>query len=593
MKRVANASNLPMQGITHIAPSPRFTLQRAIDKRYTVLETMGRRQWERTYLAIDTHSPDQRRCVVKEFCLHHNSVQTLQAIKARFEYEKTWMIALGNYDPVAHLLDLIVTEHAIYLIREFVVGEPLIFEETGGDRWTEPQVEALLIELLTVLQFVHSKAGIHGNLHPGNIIRRQSDGRCVLTDVCAISAMGLLLAEVQLAEVTPGKLNRLGYFATEQLWQRSRPNSDLFSLGMVCIHFLTGKRPWDLPRDPHTGHLVWSQDAAMNSRLAKALTTMTCECYRDRAQSAYDVLKILNASSSTQRFIAKVRRKQQRKTALRDVRQRESSTVASTLVSVPPVTDSPWPERSPWRMLTPEAGAVAIAASVLVVAGGSLALSRPETLLLFDPAPKILQQAAQQYQQGNIETAIATASAIAPESPSFLTAQQSIQQWQHEWDQSVQRFRELEIAYDAQDWLGVLRNGRDIPATDFWNAQKAPFMQQAQQQVDLQGHAVLQDAFNLAYQHQFVEALDALRRIPPEAAAYAHVSKKFIEYEEKRDIRAQYYLQQAYNDAQRGHFAQAIAYLQRITPETPTYAIAQRKQLEYRQKQELRANTIF
>lgn len=320
---------------------------------------------------------------------------------------------------------------------------------------------------------------------------------------------------------------------------------------------------------------------------------MTCECYRDRAQSAYDVLKILNASSSTQRFIAKVRRKQRRKIALQDLCQRESSPVTSTLESSPLVSDSPARQNSPLWMLTPESGAVAIAASVLVVAGGSLVLSRPETLPLFDPAPKTLQRAAQQYQQGNVEKAIATANSISPDSPSFLLAQQSIQQWQYEWEQSVQRFRELEAAYDAQDWLGVLRKGRDMPATEFWNAQKAPFMQRAQQQVDLQGHAFLQDAFNLAYQHRFVEALDALRRIPPEAAAYAHVSEKFIEYEEKRDIRAQYYLQQAYNDAQRGNFAQAIAYLQRITSETPTYAIAQRKQLEYRQKQELRADSKF
>lgn len=588
-----------MQGITPFAGSPQFTLQQVIDRRYQVLETLSQRQWERTYLAIDTQTAEQPLCVVREFCLHHNSPQTLQAVKARYEYEKSWMTALGRCDQVAQLLDLIVTEHAVYLVREFVVGEPVAWNETVGDRWNEQQVLAFLLDVLTVLQFAHSKAGIHGNLHPGNLIRRESDGRFVLTDVCAISPIGMLLAEVKISEGVPKKLDRLGYFAREQLWQRPRPSSDLFSLGMIGVGLLTGLQPWDIPRHSKTGQLLWRTVGAKEHRLTEALTYMTQDHYRDRAQSAHEVLAILNSPVPVQQFIQKIRQKRQNKTAGRysqDKRDKQKLDLdPSKPVSAPPIS----PSASASSKATPAglervhgAATMAIAASALIVVGGSFALAtHPGALLWVDTASKTLQQAEQRYQRGDVEGAIALAGSISPQSAAFPVAQASMQNWQQEWDRATQLFSELETAYKSQQWLTVLRKGRAIVPTEFWTAQLAPFINHAQTEVDQQGHESLQGAFELAYQYQFAEALDALRRIPPESSAYVQVPAKFAEYEEKRNIRAQYYLQQAYDEAQTGNFMQAIAFLQRITPESSCYAIAQGKQLEYAEKVRLQTRS--
>jgi serine/threonine-protein kinase len=640
-----------MQGITPFAPRPQFTLQQVIDKRYQILNTLGRRLWERTYLAVDTRSSGNPGCVVKEFCLHNNSPQTLQAVNARFEYEKNLMTALGGYSQMAQLLNLIVTEHAVYLVREFIVGQPLRSQATEvgeGDRWPEDQVRDFLIDVLTTLQFVHSKAGIHGNLHPGNLIRRERDGRFVLTDVCALAPLGMLLAEVQIAETMPGKLDRLGYFAKEQIWHRPRPSSDLYSLGMIAIDLLTGLRPWEIPRDPETGQLLWQKHVTVGGSLTEVLTAMTRDHYGDRPASAHEALTFLKAPTSTHRFIAKVRQKRQRKAGA-NIRPDPVSLPANPDAAPRPLVQNPEPQNpepdavkanrsegdptngfkplindgttSEWGEISnpsseepktagradrplssPESSQRAwkksqraVMLSAVTIAGGAIALAHvpllsavSQNLTALDPATQRLYQADRHYQSGEIVQAIALAESIESTHPSFSLAQTVARQWQAEWERSVDAFAALQGAYEVEDWRTVLHWGTAIAPTPFWQAQTAPFLQQAQQQIDRQGHDALQAAFNHAYEQRFIEAMDALRRIPPESNAYAQVPSKFVEYEQKRDIRAHYYLQQAYDEAQDLNFAQAIAYLQRIMPETPVYAIAQVKQVEYAEKLHLR-----
>ena len=50
-----------------------------------------------------------------------------------------------------------------------------------------------------------------------------------------------------------------GYMATEQAVGRPMYTSDLYSLGMVAIYLLTGKRPHELDTNSATGKLSWSQ----------------------------------------------------------------------------------------------------------------------------------------------------------------------------------------------------------------------------------------------------------------------------------------------------------------------------------------------
>lgn len=48
-----------------------------------------------------------------------------------------------------------------------------------------------------------------------------------------------------------------GYMAPEQAYGKPRFASDIYSVGMIAIEALTGKKLRELDEDTHTGELLW------------------------------------------------------------------------------------------------------------------------------------------------------------------------------------------------------------------------------------------------------------------------------------------------------------------------------------------------
>ncbi|NJK28483.1 MAG: serine/threonine protein kinase, partial [Coleofasciculaceae cyanobacterium SM2_3_26] len=99
--------------------------------------------------------------------------------------------------------------------------------------------------------------------------------------------------------------------------------------------------------------------------------------------------------------------------------------------------------------------------------------------------------------------------------------------------------------------------------------------------------AWLRVAYNRAAAKDFAGAVRALEQISPETAVYAYVPTKLAEYHWKKDIRAVWLLQQAYNCAAAGAFAEALNFLNQIPPDAQVFETARLKILEYTQKQKL------
>ncbi|MFM6157292.1 MAG: serine/threonine protein kinase, partial [Sphaerospermopsis kisseleviana] len=74
----------------------------------------------------------------------------------------------------------------------------------------------------------------------------------------------------------------------------------------------------------------------------------------------------------------------------------------------------------------------------------------------------------------------------------------------------------------------------------------------------------------------------------PESSAGAIVQQKLAEYNQKRQIRAEYFLHSAYHKALRKDFAGAIKFLEKIPEDTDVYPQAQIKIQEYKEKQQIR-----
>lgn len=148
----------------------------------------------------------------------------------------------------------------------------------------------MLLDLLPVLQIVHSNNIIHRDIKPENIMSRRSDGKLFLIDFGASKQLQ--------GTMQPGTvIGSYGYASLEQMEDREvYPASDLFSLGASCFHLMTRVHPWELWKKQGYGwvekwrvHLQQSVSLELGNILDKLLEVE----YQNRSQSAEEVLQVL------------------------------------------------------------------------------------------------------------------------------------------------------------------------------------------------------------------------------------------------------------------------------------------------------------
>ncbi|MFO8038554.1 MAG: hypothetical protein R6U67_03780 [Sodalinema sp.] len=141
-----------------------------------------------------------------------------------------------------------------------------------------------------------------------------------------------------------------------------------------------------------------------------------------------------------------------------------------------------------------------------------------------------------------------------------------------------------------QDFRGAIIALEQIPPGSTYYHRLQPKLREYRQKREIRANWLLQQAYNAAANRDFTEALGYLRMIPPGTEARDRALEKLAQYQEQKTIHATWLLQQAYNQAAGGQFPEAIAYLQRIPEGTPVYGTAQVKLAEYRLKAQTQAN---
>ncbi|MEH2347995.1 MAG: serine/threonine-protein kinase [Nostoc sp.] len=268
-------------------------LGQLLDGRYQVLQVLGGGGFGQTYIAQDTHRPGFPKCVVKHLLPVTRSPEFLETARRLFSSEAETLEQLGNHDQIPRLLAYFEHNQEFFLVQEFIEGHTLKAELLPNQPWTEEKVIQLLQQMLGILQFIHSHNVIHRDIKPDNIIRRQQDGKLVLIDFGAVKQV-----QTQLLTV-PGRtgatiiIGTPGYMSTEQGQGKPRPNSDIYSLGIIGIQSLTGLHPINFEEDSDTGEISWQHHANVSSELASVLSKMVLHHFKQRYQSAAEILQVL------------------------------------------------------------------------------------------------------------------------------------------------------------------------------------------------------------------------------------------------------------------------------------------------------------
>lgn len=267
-------------------------------QRYQLIKLLGAGGMSQAYLAEDIQRPSRPLCVVKQLKPLTQDPKMLATARVLFDREADVLEQLGHHPQIPQLLAHFEENQEFYLVEEFVEGTPLGAELQLGQPWNEDAVIQLLLEILPVLEFIHSQKVIHRDIKPANIIRRRSDfpagtlreRQLVLIDFGAVRQIETNLTMSH--HVTSGTVvGTYGYMPTEQSHGTPRPNSDIYALGIVCIQALTGLLPTQLPRDLETGEICWQHFIPVSHDLAAILNQMVRYHFRDRYQTAAEVLQ--------------------------------------------------------------------------------------------------------------------------------------------------------------------------------------------------------------------------------------------------------------------------------------------------------------
>jgi len=263
--------------------------------RFQILKLLGSGA---TGLVYQANDPKLGRCVALKVSLPPERLTEQRKAALLREAQAT---AHLKHVGIVSVFEVIQTENAILLVREFVFGEPLdsALKKHSLDLRSTVQ---MVYQLARTIDYAHSKGVVHRDLKPANIILPIRETELARAEQ-PIHSVQLLSQKFDLNHpkvIDFGIANNsspsnskheneeefatLAYASPEQLGRRSDPvdhRTDVYSLGVILFELLTGERPYR-----GTVHVLRHQiihDLAPSPRLLNQLIpvdieTITLKC---------------------------------------------------------------------------------------------------------------------------------------------------------------------------------------------------------------------------------------------------------------------------------------------------------------------------
>ena len=220
---------------------------------YELVRVLGFGGFGMTYLGFD-HNLDKG-VAVKEYLPADIATRTadnsVAAQASQFRGDFEWGLerfldearVLARFDQrnIVKVYRFFEAHGTAYIVMEYAEGETLSAYLQRKNTLKEVELKAVLNPILDGLEVVHGADFLHRDIKPGNIILRDEDRSPVLLDFgAARQAIGARSRSVT-SIITPG------YAPIEQYSSRGDqgPWTDVYALGAVCYHALTGHVPVD------------------------------------------------------------------------------------------------------------------------------------------------------------------------------------------------------------------------------------------------------------------------------------------------------------------------------------------------------------
>jgi eukaryotic-like serine/threonine-protein kinase len=266
-----------------------------LHSHYQIVKVLGIGKSGTTYLAKDLDLIDSPFYVVKKI-QYINSIDGIPSLAEKlFEVQGSIAHRVGQHPQIPTLVAKFEVDGDRYLVREYIDGDLLSQELTPGVIWSQTQVCDFLTDLVGILAFLHGRNYIHQDINPHNIIRRRDDDSFHLIGFSCVKDLG---STWQLPDNGTQTINDPSYVPYEQAQNVPKLNSDIYAVGAIAIQALTGRFP--IEKDAYSYELKWRDEVKIDLKLVKIINKMVRPDYRNRYQSAAEILQDLQIFASTQ-----------------------------------------------------------------------------------------------------------------------------------------------------------------------------------------------------------------------------------------------------------------------------------------------------
>lgn len=254
-----------------------------IEGKYEILTLIGKGGMSEVYLAIDKNLNKQWAIKeIKKKAWDKNNELVIQSALAEAN-----MMKKLDHPCLPRIVDIIDKEDAIYVVMDYIEGEPLnkILAKTGAQ--TQETVIEWAKDLCEVLDYLHTQNPpiIYRDMKPANIML-QPNGNIKLID------FGIAREYKEHNMEDTVSLGTKGYAAPEQFGGQGQTDArtDIYCLGVTLYHLLTGKNPCEPPYEIYPIR-YW------NAELSSGLENIILKCTQlnpeDRYQSCAELFYAL------------------------------------------------------------------------------------------------------------------------------------------------------------------------------------------------------------------------------------------------------------------------------------------------------------
>ncbi|MGB3345044.1 MAG: protein kinase [Aequorivita sp.] len=220
--------------------------------------------------------------------LHPHLVKS-EDLKTRFLKEARTQ-AILDYPYITKVIDFVSNEQGLFIILEFVEGEPLndfLFQTKG--LLPEKEANQYMVKILDAVGYAHSKGVVHRDLKSANIMVTPNKG---------IKIMDFGIAKLANDSMSLTKTgSRMGsplYMSPEQVTgEKVDFRSDIYSLGVVYHEMLTGTPVYDQNN---------TSEFEIYNKIVKESLPRLKEFYKMNSDKAQEIVDIATAKLPAARF---------------------------------------------------------------------------------------------------------------------------------------------------------------------------------------------------------------------------------------------------------------------------------------------------